>query len=179
VNNIATDWDGGGIFLGASTAHLESCAFSGNTADYGGGVACVNSPTDFENCSFSGNSATHGGGLVSAFAASTSDVVNSVFRDNTPDQIYDMENAVTTVSYSNVQGGYSGDGNIDADPLFVDAGAGDLSLSAGSPCIDAADGDVAPELDIDGNARVDDPDTPNTGVGAPDYTDMGAYEYQP
>ena len=31
------------------------------------------------------------------------------------------------------------DGNIDADPLFLDPVGGDLALGAGSPCVDAAD----------------------------------------
>ena len=44
--------------------------------------------------------------------------------------------------------------------------------------IDAAEGDAAPEFDKDGNGRFDDSATTNTGVGTPDYADMGAYEYQ-
>jgi len=35
------------------------------------------------------------------------------------------------------------------------------------------------DLDIEGNARVDDTVTANTGVGTPQYVDIGAYEYQP
>ncbi|GAG30690.1 unnamed protein product, partial [marine sediment metagenome] len=38
--------------------------------------------------------------------------------------------------------------------------------------------DAAPASDIEGNSRVDDPDTTNTGTGTPDYADIGAYEYQ-
>ena len=56
----------------------------------------------------------------------------------------------------------------------------DFHLDAGSPCIDAANGFEAPELDIEMNPRVDDPGTePNSGIGIPPYVDIGAYEYQP
>jgi hypothetical protein len=43
------------------------------------------------------------------------------------------------VTYSNIQGGCPGQGNIDADPLFTDAVNGDYHLLSGSPCIDAGD----------------------------------------
>ena len=55
----------------------------------------------------------------------------------------------------------------------------DFHLQGGSPCIDAANGDVAPAVDMDQSGRVDDPNTFNTGVGAVPYVDMGAFEYQP
>ena len=55
----------------------------------------------------------------------------------------------------------------------------DLSLSAGSACIDAADGDAAPATDIVGVSRIDDPDVTNTGAGSVDYADMGAAEREP
>jgi hypothetical protein len=43
--------------------------------------------------------------------------------------------------------------NIDEDPLFMDAEAGDFSLQPDSPCIDAGDPDAPdlPETDIYGN----------------------------
>ena len=61
------------------------------------------------------------------------------------------------MNYSCYQGGWfgSGTGNIDADPLFVDAAGGDLALTGRSPCIDAADGDKAPATDIEGKPRYD------------------------
>ena len=50
--------------------------------------------------------------------------------------------------------------NIDEDPLFVDAEAGDLSLLPDSPCIDAGDPNApdVPDTDIFGNPRVPPPD---------------------
>lgn len=74
-----------------------------------------------------------------------------------------------------------GDGNITPDSFtasFADPENGDYHLAPGSPCIDAADGEVAPPTDLDGNQRVDDPDTPNSGSGPP-WADIGAFEYQP
>jgi hypothetical protein len=60
-----------------------------------------------------------------------------------------------TVRYSDVQGGYSGAGNINADPLFVSGPAGNCYLSqvaAGqalqSPCVDAGS-DLAVNLGLD------------------------------
>jgi len=89
------------------------------------------------------------------------------------------------ITSSLVQGGWPGEGNIDADPLFVDPdGADDVTgtldddfrLNEGSPCIDAGD-NAAPELparDLDGNPRVADGNGDIVAV-----VDMGAYEVQP
>jgi hypothetical protein len=90
--------------------------------------------------------------------------------------------AVAEVRYSNVEGGFAGDGNIDAAPLFVDAPAGDFRLAPGSAGIDAGDnGTIAGWLvtDLAGAPRfVDDPATGDTGLGKAPITDMGAYEFQ-
>jgi hypothetical protein len=50
-----------------------------------------------------------------------------------------------------------------------------LRLEPDSPCVDAADGNVAPSTDVLGLARIDIPDV-NSGAGDPNYVDMGAYE---
>ena len=82
------------------------------------------------------------------------------------------------------------DGNIASDPLFADADGADntigtldddLSLTAGSPCIDAGDNSAVPggvSVDFSGEARfADDPDTSDTGIGAGPIVDMGLDEF--
>jgi hypothetical protein len=81
-----------------------------------------------------------------------------------------------------VQGGWTGTGShdINADPLFVAAAAGNLHLQPKSPAIDtgtntypATGTNLVPSFDLDGNPR---PVDGGTGKGA--ITDMGAYEFQ-
>ncbi len=68
------------------------------------------------------------------------------------------------------------------DPLFVDAKGGDLHLSAGSPCNDAADNSAVPKeitTDLDNGPRfLDDAQTTITGIGDCPIVDMGSYEFQ-
>jgi len=64
-----------------------------------------------------------------------------------------------------------GDGNIDADPQFVDSGSEPCQLSSSSPCRNAGDPDTTdlglPGYDLAGNPRISE-----------NHIDMGCYEYQ-
>jgi hypothetical protein len=96
-------------------------------------------------------------------------VVNSVFWQNGPD--FESRVAVP-VSHSLVPGGYPGEGNVDADPMFVGADNGDFRLLPSSPCIDAGDNSAPnlPDADIAGMHRI--------MFGGKSLTvDMGAYEF--
>jgi len=68
----------------------------------------------------------------------------------------------------------------EADPRWVAPGS-NFHLRAGSPAIDAADSEVSGETstDLEGNPRVDDPATGDSGAGPRKYDDRGAYEFQP
>ena len=183
-----------------STPILINCMFRGNLgATHGGGMRNFNSSPALINSTFSGNSASVSGGAVFNLGDSSPMVMNCVLWGDIPDEIVDFGKSATTVSHSDVEGGWFGAGvnNIDADPLFADPGDGDLHLSAGSPCIDAADSTALPDdeldldedgdtdepipVDLDGNPRfVNDLDTQDTGVseGGCPVVDVGAYEFQ-
>jgi parallel beta-helix repeat protein len=67
---------------------------------------------------------------------------------------------------------------VQADPEWVAPGTGNFHLTPGSPAIDSADSGAPAEAgsDLEGNARVDDPSAPNTGLGPRPFDDRGAFE---
>ncbi|MCJ7498994.1 hypothetical protein MUP29_01955 [bacterium] len=153
-----------------------------------------NGSQPINNCTFTGNSAgiTGRGGGIFLMSGSSVTITNSILWGDTAaagPEIFVNSSPQPTVTYSNIEGGYSGTGNINTDPLFVNvsnlAGADGvwrtaddgLMLLSDSPCIDAANGDAAPDADILGNARYDDPATFDIGTGDPTYVDIGAYEF--
>lgn len=70
---------------------------------------------------------------------------------------------------------------ISTDPRFAGATVGDFHLLAGSAAIDSANSGARaqPSSDADGRPRVDDPATPNTGMGTRTFDDRGAHEFGP
>jgi parallel beta-helix repeat protein len=197
VGNSAATSYGGGMYNAFCSPTLINCSFIRNSATtwYGGGICNQYCTTRLKNCTFSGNLATNSGGGIINLNESSSILNNCIFWGNTAPtgaQIYNDETSSSTVSFSNVQGGWTGTSNINTDPLFVDpngldhiAGTEDdnLRLSHGSPCIDAGDNTAVPGgivTDLDGRPRfLDDPVTVDTGNGTPPIVDMGAYEYKP
>lgn len=151
---------------------------SGNS----GAIGCLNAPIDIHNNIIVNNTGTLAGAFVlknqsnvslvnntiannqasNAFFIFGSNPIirNSIVRDS--NNMFQNINGVVSVDYTNITGGFGGAGNIDIDPMFTAASAGngaefdgfaaDWTLAAGSPCIDA--GDPAAEYnDEDGSTN--------------------------
>jgi hypothetical protein len=109
---------------------LINCIFSGNQAGLdrtdllGGGIQNSESSLTIINCTFTGNSLrAFGYGKffpVNALACEGSDVyiTNSILWNGGNEISTDNDSSIT-ITYSNVQGGWSGEGNIDTDPDFA------------------------------------------------------------
>lgn len=197
-NNDAACW-GGGICCTHASPIITGCTIVGNTTgDEGGGVFAWNNsyPTirntviaynvadsigggilnfggagfTVENCTIYGNEASWGAGMYAPLGV----ISNSIVRGNiSRNGGREIEGGTVNVSYSNVQGGWTGTGNIDADPLFVDAANGDFHLTADSPCVDAGNPAAtypAGSVDMDNEMRV-------WAAGSSQVVDMGADEF--
>lgn len=207
-NNVSAN--GGGIENYTSDPKITNCIFICNTAHEGGGIGfceCVANQL-VTNCTFWGNSAEgyDGGGGVYSRKWSNPVLNNCILWGNTSTYGGTQIEGNVTVAYSNIQGGYPGVGNIDANPYFKEAYGADnipgteddnLQLTYNSPCIDTGDNTAVPSdttdvdgdgdtsertpLDLAGHARfTNDPLTADSGVpDPPNYpavVDMGAYE---
>jgi len=166
--------DGGGIFCFDGDMSIANGLIAGNQADLmGGGVYCNYGDTmAIEGTTITGNSAgLSGGGIFVDISASVA-VTGSIFWDDSPEEIKLNVESSADVTWSAVAGGFTGEGNIDADPLFVEGPGGAYYLSqiaAGqaeqSPCVDAGDPSTAP---LRGTTRTD-------GVTDTGVVDMGCH----
>ena len=90
-----------------------------------------------------------------------------------------------SVSYTSLASFRSATGQeahgIQADPIWKSPTTGDFHLMAGSPAIDSANSGASGQstVDAEGLPRINDPSTPNTGVGPRAYDDRGAHEFEP
>jgi hypothetical protein len=191
-NNAGTS--GGGIYAeGNSVPSIKFSVISGNTATLGGGLYNQNSNTLIDNSLIIGNKSFGGAAMYNKssnanlnnvtiagndcvvgniFNATSNPIIkNSILWNNTGA----MDN-LSTITYSIVEGGYTGIGNLNTDPKFVASQspmaaptvAGNYRVLFDSPTVDAGDnGSISlTDLDLDGKLRRYDGAT----------VDMGAYE---
>ena len=162
-NNFAAFY-GGGVDMYGSGPRFVACDFRGNTVgDYGGAVNCdAASCPVFDNSRFLGNHAWLQGGAFfisdaslllrnCTLANNTTDgdaaifawdgsafVDGSILWNNHPASVAESGDfGFVVINYSDVEGGWEGTGNIDADPQFISYYGQPFGLLPGSPCIDA------------------------------------------
>lgn len=199
ISNNSSVTYGGGVFCDdESTPNMTNLTISNNTSELGGGIYCENdSEPNIINTLIVNNNASYGGGLYCCTSSSLKlinstivnnsaisgsgiycstdahpQVINSILRNNYPEEIHLGSGACNVIaSFSNIQGGWEGTGNIDNDPLFTGSGNYPFSLQAISPCVDLGIPDTTglnlPAFDLAGNPRI---------YGG--RIDMGAYEYR-
>ncbi len=194
-NNTA--WYGGGIWNSfGSNIDLEQATFEGNRAyAYGGGMQnSSNSTATLTNVTFTANitdsstggvidnststavltnvtiSSNAGNGIHNASNSNVA-IRNSIIWGSSRGQIVDESNSYSDVSYSIVENGYSGTGNLTQDPLLQGlANNGGftqtMALDVDSSAINNGDLTNCPATDQRGVTRPQ-------GIGC----DIGAYEY--
>ncbi len=160
-NSSGPGYNGGGLYLSgnANNQLVIDNIISGNSAHQGGGVYIHNvSNLQFirNNVTFNHATLTGGGvffytsnGLVNKctirnntsasygglyFQSTTIPITNTTVRGNSAGQIGGYTGEVT---YSNIEGGWAGVGNIDENPMFATIAQPHGNILWGSPCIDA------------------------------------------
>jgi len=171
----ATGSFGGAMSIGVNcNATVINCLFAQNLAGtHAGGLSSYSSNSTLINCTFAANSAPRGSAL--SFTSATNLPVNDTKLSNCilwdrGSEIWKGDDSTIAITYSDVQGGWPGTGNINADPLFADPCDGNYHLRPYSPCINKGDNSAVPPsitTDLDGNERI-----------MFRTVDMGAYEFQ-
>ncbi len=183
VANSAHGYGGGMYNISGSTILLSNSLVTANRASsYGGAMSCNRSHLTLTNCTFAENSGPKGSTIAfnsrEQRSRSTGGIIACIIRDDA-DPFWINDQSTISISYSNIQGGWDGEGNIDSEPLFANPSGpdeipgtedDDYRLTILSPCVDAGDPGYAPaanKKDLAGSPRI---------VGS--RVDMGAYEFQ-
>jgi|GEM_PF-3338468 len=166
---------GGGIYLYNAPITIVNTVISNNTAQGRNGIYLLGSYSQtaiIKNCTICNNisGSSYDGDGIFCDTNTQPNISNCIVYGNTSGGYAQIAGPSHNVTYSNVQYGYSGTGNINANPVFVSTS--DYRLQATSPCINAGNATTTgvPSTDYDGNPRIYD--------GLVDRIDMGAFEYQ-
>ncbi len=166
-NTNVVSTGGGGMRIGDSYPRIYNNIIYGNTGKYGAGVVfnhsgfdmknnviCANfgsnsygsgsgvwingngtRPKLLENNTIANNTALNGTGGI--FQSGSTTFRNNIIWGNTPGA--QIQGSGASVSYCDIQGGFTGAGNINLDPMFNDSS---FVLQTGSPCVDKGDSSV-------------------------------------
>ncbi len=197
IGNTATS-GGAGLYMtdfvsqpGDLKVEVLQSTFWGNSTPSGWGGAIwaagnvANKRLYVLNSTFVGNVAYSASGTLNLDYCGAW-IENSILWGNSPRSLYVYTGSTATVRTTCLPEAstYPGNGNINADPKFVDTAGGNLRLQSGSPCIDRGNNymdchptvpgfQALPDTDMDGNWRIVDGNNDGTLT-----VDMGAYENQ-
>jgi hypothetical protein len=193
--NNASEGQGGGIYIvNYSDALIVQNLITGNQAIVGGGLYWYGSsiyrgPILVNNTIADNNATLNGSGIYADGVYTRTELTNNIIVAK-PGQAGLYCNPIfqtsPTIRFNNIfsAGGtaYGGgcsdmtgtNGNISADPLFVNPTQGDYHLQQGSPSIDGGDNQALnlPDTDIDEDPRIVDGDGNGTAT-----IDMGVDEF--
>jgi hypothetical protein len=159
ANNECLNY-GGGAYVGGVSLISYNLIYNNRTVvlgpSAGGGIACRDSTTLANNTIVFNYCYNIGGGVYYWGQTIANTFENNIIWGNIANADSQMYFADQTpiIIYNDIQGGFSGQGNIDSDPLF--AGPDDFHLSwlnypiedsTKSPCIDAGDPISPPDSD--------------------------------
>jgi serine protease len=177
ISNNATQpgASGGGISLGnTSNALITNNLIVGNSASRGGGINWLvpagEPGPNVVNNTLADNTAASGSAVFADGFDEATRLTNNILvgsgsqavlecgdlNDPNPPLITynDVFNAGSGPRYGGICSDQTGqNGNISADPQFVDPAAGNYHIQVGSPVVDAGLNEGAPATDIDGNPR--------------------------
>ncbi|VGO19985.1 choice-of-anchor Q domain-containing protein [Pontiella sulfatireligans] len=182
----ACDAKGGGMYNDFyCSPFLTNCVFAGNYSIMAGALGNdgTSSPT-LSHCVFANNEAWDKGAAIyngshSATApANLPTIINCISFGNKittapgPADLEVWHDNFADITYSIIEEGYDGVGNLSSDPRFSDIANYDVSLLNSSPAIDAGSKVGSTSVDIDGVPRPLDGN--NDGLV---LVDIGAHEY--
>lgn len=138
-NNVVTANKGrygAGIVLNYTGAIVKNNIVTNNSGgqDYGGGALWMNH--DGPSGKLIENNTIVGNKVVGVYVYQGSSIINNCILWGDASAEINVRSGGPTVSYSDVQGGQTGTGNINLDPMLGDTS---FYLQSGSPCIDAGD----------------------------------------
>jgi hypothetical protein len=193
---------GGAVFCYYSDPTITNCKITNNIGNMGGAIYCDESYPIISNTVIANNASMGGDtqcGGICVGGWGEPEIMNCTIVNNLPGGIFteswegidvtntivwgndryqiQTEESTAMLSFCDIQDGYDGEGNIDANPCFLDPSIGvgpqydglaaDWMLQSCSSCINSGTEIDFSETDLAGNPRI-----------YSDIIDIGAYENQ-
>lgn len=132
-NGLVSDYGGAIFCYYYSSPTIINCIIKDNSSYYGGAIYCLvyASPT-IKNCTILNNSSTQGA-AIHCYYYSSPVIMDSILWDNTPAQIFAEYESYPVIINSNIEGSYTGEGNISTEPEFSVPDFSATPLSGGAP----------------------------------------------